>query len=149
MKFTSMEKKLLNILQDDFPVTERPYKKISEKVNITEAKVIDIIKKFKKKGLIRRITPSFNSDKTGRKVVLAACAVSGSKIKKTAEIINKFPEVTHNFLRDGEYNIWFTVSASSKKRLKDILKQIEAKTKLKLQVFPGVKTYKMNFTIKI
>jgi len=148
MKLTSIEKKILNTVQYDFPVTAKPYKAIAVKFGITEEKVLEIFKRLKKSGLIRRITPIFHIDKMGGVSVLAAAQIPDGKIECAGRFINKFEEITHNYVRDHKYNFWFTIMSSSSNRIRRIIKEIEKEFNAKVLTFPKVKTYKRKIAVK-
>ena len=107
----SIDKKLLNILQNDFPVVEKPFEDIAVRLDITEEDVIEKIKSLKnEKKIIRRVGAVFDTKRLGYQSSLAAFKVSEKDIDKVAEIVNGHPGVSHNYKRDCEYNLWFTIA---------------------------------------
>jgi len=122
--------KILNTIQQEFPVCHQPFKKLSSHLGIPEEEVLNRIKGLKDTGFIRRITPLFDSGKLGYVGTLIAMKVPDERIDKVAKIIDEYPEITHNYQRDGEYNIWFTLIARSNEELEKIITQIKAKTKI-------------------
>lgn len=123
----NLDSDLLKILQEEFPLEVKPFKKIASKLGISEAEVIERIKNLKQKGLIRRIGPVFESRKLGFSSALFAVNVCPDKIEKCARFISSFPEVTHNYLRDDTFNIWFTLTCSSEERMEEIVSLIKDK----------------------
>lgn len=75
-------------------------------------------------GLIRRIGASFDSQKLGFSSTLAAVRVGPDSVDRAAEVIGRYPEVTHSYLRDHEFNIWFTIIAADGKRIETILREV-------------------------
>lgn len=148
MKLTAIEKKILNVVQYDFPVTVKPYKSLALKFGITEKKVLEIFERLKKSGLIRRITPSFRLKKIGHSSILASAAIASDKIKAAGKFINKFEEITHNYIRGHKYNFWFTIMSPSTKRIRQIVKEIEKEFNVKVLTFPKIKTYKLKIAVK-
>lgn len=148
MKLTETEKKILNMVQEDFPVTKRPYKKLADIFGLTEEKMLDIFKKLKKSALVMRVTPSFGLDKIKYKSILVSAKIPKNKIKNAGDFINKYPEVTHNYIRSHEYNLWFTITSPLIKRIKEIIKEIEIKFKVKVLKFPKIKAYKLKMHLK-
>lgn len=122
--------KILHAIQQDFPVCHQPFKTLSSNLSIVEDKVLNRIKALKKQGIIRRITPLFDSGKLGYVGTLIAMKVPDERIDEVAKIIDKYPEITHNYERDGEYNIWFTLIARSKEEIEKIIAQIKTKSKI-------------------
>lgn len=144
------DKKLLDSVQRDFPVVSRPYLTIARKLKISEDEVIDKLKYFKEKKFIRSFAPSFNSNKLGFASTLVAVKIPEDVLKKSIKIINKYHEVTHNYKRNGAYNVWFTIVARNKKRIKRIIEEIKRKTGSK-EIFslPALKIFKISAIFEI
>ncbi len=123
-----IDKKILNILQKEFPLEEQPYLIVGERCCISEDETISRIQEMKKKGIIRRIGAVFDGAKLGRVSTLCAARVPEEKIESFVQIVNANKNVTHNYRRDHEYNIWFTVSAENAKELEKFLKEVKEKT---------------------
>jgi DNA-binding Lrp family transcriptional regulator len=127
---SKQDKLLLSEIQDRFPIFSRPYLRIAQKLNIPEEYVIKKIKVFKKKDIIRYIGGIFDNKKLGAVSTLVAMSVPVERLNKTVRIINAYPSVSHNYLRDADFNLWFTLSASSKSKLSDLLSRIKKQTKM-------------------
>jgi len=106
---TAFEKELLNIVQTDLPLNSRPFAVLAERLRTTELIVIEGLKKLKAQGFIRRIGPFFDSSKLGYIGTLVALEVEPDSIEAVATLINSYYGVTHNYERDGEFNLWFTL----------------------------------------
>jgi DNA-binding Lrp family transcriptional regulator len=122
------DKAILNLIQSDFPIISRPYLVISDNIGLSEDDVIRRIKKLKKNGIIRRIGGNFVPEKLGFVSTLCAAVVPEDKIESFAKTINRYPGVTHNYLRDGNFNVWFTFIAPSMKEIDSNLKDITKET---------------------
>ena len=125
-----IDNQILQKLQDDFPLSERPYEIIAKKLNIPEEELWNRIQKMLDEGVIRRMGASFDSKKLGFHSTLAAVSVSPEQVDHTAEIIGQFHEVTHSYLRNDVFNIWFTIIAVDDNRIEDILEQIRTSLSL-------------------
>lgn len=119
-----IDKKLLNIIQKDLPLKSRPFLEIAKKLKIDETEVITRIKKLKKSNYIRRMGGIFSSKKLGYKSILLAAKVKEDKFYEITEKINQYQGVTHNYRRNHEYNLWFTLIAESENRLENIINKI-------------------------
>ena len=119
-----IDSRILQALQDDFPLCERPYEVIADRLQISRVELWGRIQRMLDSGLIRRMGASFDSSKFGFRSTLAAVSIEPELIDRAAEIINQFPEVTHSYLRNDVFNIWFTIIAVDDKRIEDILKEI-------------------------
>jgi DNA-binding Lrp family transcriptional regulator len=122
------DRKILNILQQDFPVEAEPFKRIGEKVSLSEEEVLKRIEKLKDEGIIRRIGAVFDTKKLGYVSTLCAAEVPDENIGNFVDVVNSYKGVTHNYRRNHRYNIWFTLIAASDDEIGEILKEIEAKT---------------------
>jgi len=141
---------LLKELQNNFPVSERPYLEIGRRLGLSEPEVIRKLKKFKKNGLLRYVGAIFDTKKLRLKSSLVAMAVPKLRLAQVTKIINSHPEVSHNYLRDDIFNVWFTVSAGSKQRLKNIISQIKKNTKIaKTLDLATKKVFKIDARFKI
>ena len=107
------DRKVLNRIQSNFPITPRPFLTIADDLGLTENDVLDRVERLRKNGIIRRIGGNFVREKLGYVSTLCAAKVPEDKIDSFSEIVNRYAEVTHNYLRDNTYNIWFTFIAPS------------------------------------
>jgi DNA-binding Lrp family transcriptional regulator len=124
----AIDKKILNIIQKDFPVVAEPFKVVAERLGLDEDEVLERIKDLKAEGIIRRIGAVFDSKKMGFASTLCAAKVPKKYLRKFIEIVNSYPGVTHNYRRRHDYNVWFTFIASDEETLKKSLGEIRDKT---------------------
>ena len=123
------DKALLQTLQDDFPLTTRPWDALAERLGTTAEDVMGRIGRLKEEGVIRRIGPVLETDRVGLTArTLVLMKVPPERMDEVAGIVSGFDEVTHNYERDHEYNLWFTLITPSQERLKDALASIIAAT---------------------
>ncbi|MFH1338564.1 MAG: Lrp/AsnC family transcriptional regulator [Candidatus Omnitrophota bacterium] len=137
------EKRLLEELQFNFPITSRPYLEIGKRTGFSESGLLHKARALKKRGIIRYIGPVFNLNKMGFSSTLIAARVPESKIERAVRIINDYPQVSHNYLRDAEFNIWFTVTAPSRSRLLRIIREIKRKAGIKDKDILSLNTLKV------
>ena len=105
---TEFEKELLTILQEGIPIVENPFNAIAKKIGTSEDDVIESIKKLKKEKIIRQISPIYDTKALGYSSSLVAFKVKD--IQKAVSVINSHPGVSHNYERNDQYNIWFTLA---------------------------------------
>lgn len=145
-----IDKKILNILQKEFPLEERPYLIVGERCGISEDETIRRVQKMKNDGIIRRIGAVFDGTKLGRVSTLCAARVPEEQIDSFVAVVNANKNVTHNYRRDNEYNIWFTVSAATAKELKAFLKEVKEKTGVtEILDMRAVRTFKINASFDV
>ena len=139
-----LDKQLLNEIQWTFPLSSRPYLEISTKHGLTEDDVMKRISLMKRTGLIRQINAIFDTRKLGYKSALVAFAVKKDRLDSVALEVNKHPGVSHNYERDHEFNMWFTLAVSPDGDLKkdlEIMASLEGVIKFRL--LPTLKLYKI------
>lgn len=126
----NIDRQILNELQNDFPLTARPYDIIAEKLGMDVEALWERITALIDSGVIRRIGASLDSNRLGFKSTLATVSVSHDRIEQAAEIIGRYTEVTHSYLRDDHFNIWFAMIAKDKNRITEILEEIRIELSL-------------------
>ncbi|ADI02185.1 MAG TPA: Lrp/AsnC family transcriptional regulator [Syntrophothermus lipocalidus] len=138
-----VDRKILEVAQQEFPLQVRPWAEIAAEIGISETELLDRIRKLKELGVIRRIGAVFDSRKLGFYSTLCAAKVDPKKLEEVAAYINTFPGVTHNYERDDEYNLWFTLTASSSAEAERQLRDIEENCGIKIMRLPARKVYKI------
>ncbi|HOT43642.1 MAG TPA: hypothetical protein PLM53_04240 [Spirochaetota bacterium] len=124
MNFTPVETKVLNRVQKDFPVVTDPFHAMAEELSIPEHDFLDAVRDLKQRGIVRNISGIFNADRLGFVTTLVAFSVEDHDLESAAAAINAHPGVSHNYLRDHRYNIWFTLAAESNPRLEETVKKL-------------------------
>lgn len=140
----SVDRAILNIIQASFPINRHPYRQLGTETGITELEAWDRVVNLKKKGIIRRIGGIFNSGRLGYISTLCAAKVPSEKAPIIAGLTQEITEITHNYLRDHVYNMWFTIIALSPARLEEILTLVR-KTLGSNEVYtlPAIKMFKI------
>ena len=128
MKMDQSDRALLNRIQSRFPLTPEPFAAIAQELEMTEAEVIERVARLKDSDIIRRIGGNFVPGKVGFVSTLCAAEVPDDKVELFARTVNTYPGVTHNYLRDNPFNVWFTFIAPSRAVIRENLARIAAKT---------------------
>jgi len=145
-----VDKKMLRILQKEFPLVEQPFLTVAEKCGIKEEEAIARIQKLKDNGLIRRIGAVFDGVALGRASTLCAARVPEEKLGKFVNTVNAFPGVTHNYRRNNDYNVWFTVNAENEEELTMFILQLKKQTGVSdILDMRAVRTFKINTSFDI
>lgn len=135
---------ILNEIQSDFPITSRPFRDLGSRLGIEEDEVLERVGRLREKGVIRRIGGNFHSGRLDFSSTLCAARVPQDKIEDFVETVNSYPGVTHNYLRNNRYNIWFTFIAKDMKTIEESLQEISSKTGIEeIYSMPAVKTFKI------
>ena len=119
-----LDRAILNEIQSNFPLVPRPYAEMGKRVGASESEVLERVRYMHEAGIIRRIGANFTSRKLGYTSTLCAARVPPENLEHFAEVVNRYPGVTHNYLRKHRYNVWFTLIAESRERLTQILDEI-------------------------
>lgn len=139
----SIDRKILTIIQSGFPVAEHPYQVIGEQVGLTEAETLEAVRSLKKRGIIRRLGANFNSWKLGWRSTLCAAKVPEDQMDAFIDEVNALSGVTHNYLRDHEFNIWFTFIAPNWETVCKTLEEVTQKTGITILNLPAESLYKI------
>jgi len=126
-----VDKKILNIIQHDFPLTPSPYEEIGRSVGIREEELIHRLQNMMDNNIIRQIGPVFSAHHLGYRTTLAAMEVPEDKLEETVNVLNSYHEITHNYGREHRYNVWFTLICPSQEEVERIVEEIKAKTGIK------------------
>lgn len=145
IKLSVLDRRILNRLQEDIPFAEKPWRLIAGELGIREDRLLKRIASLKKDGIIRRISAVFSPRKIDFVSTLVGVKAAPGNIEKIIEEINSYPEVTHNYRRDGEYNIWFTLVAEKKTRIAYIMRRLKKNKNIeKMSEFPVIKLFKID-----
>jgi siroheme decarboxylase len=139
-----IDKKILNDIQWVFPLSDRPYLEIAKRHDISEENVMRRIAVMKEMGIIRQINAIFDTRRLGYKSALIAFAVKPDRLDYVAEKVNEHPGVSHNYERNHEYNMWFTLAVPPGSDIKqDLDRMASFEGVIKYRVLPTLKLYKI------
>lgn len=138
-----IDKKILNLIQEEFPLTEKPFADIGEQVGVSEKEAVKRVKTLKENGIIRRIGPILERKKLGYVSVLCGVHVDDNKIMEVALEINGLTGVTHNYEREGDLNLWFTMTKKTTGEIDRKLSGLEKTYGLRIYRFPEKRMFKI------
>jgi len=139
----STDKRLLDIIQTDFPLAPRPYAVLGERLGISEEEALARVRELKNHKIIRRLGANFQSAKLGFRSTLCAAKVPPETMDAFVSEVNAQPGVTHNYLRKHEYNVWFTCIGPSRDAVRATLDSITRRTGIAILDLPATKLYKI------
>jgi len=144
VELDNLDKRLLSIIQADFPLSREPFSFLGSHLGIAGDEVIHKIDRLKAEGIIRLIGPVFNPKRLGYKTTLVAIKVPAERLDKAGQIISKNPMVSHCYQRDHNFNLWFTIAISASRDMEAEVSKIgngiKSETTLNL---PAIKTFKI------
>ncbi|PKL57283.1 MAG: Lrp/AsnC family transcriptional regulator [Methanomicrobiales archaeon HGW-Methanomicrobiales-6] len=125
MHLDPLDRVLLQQVQDDFPLDPRPYRVIGEALGMPEQEVMERLARLSRRGVIKHIAPILEPGSLGiRSSTLVAMRVPKERMHEVAAIVNEYDGVSHNYRRDDDYNLWFTIAAAGEEELLGILEEI-------------------------
>ncbi len=136
-----IDKKIINHLQDGFPVCTSPYQVVAAEIGLTENELIERLNELLKTGILSRFGPLYHAEKMGGELTLAAVKAPQERFDQIAEIINALPEVAHNYARNHQLNMWFVIATDQSDRQSEVIQNIEQKTGLYVYNMPKIKEY--------
>ncbi len=123
----SIDRILLNQLQEGLPLTAEPYRDLGGMLGgLSQQEVLARITRLKEDGWIRRLSGFFHSAALGYQSLLCAMRVSEEHLEEMSALIRTIPGITHNYLRDHDLNMWFTLSCRSQEELDSVIERLEA-----------------------
>lgn len=124
-----LEDRLLSHLQGDgLPLSPVPYADLAEELGVAEEEVLRAMERFLGSGLVRFFGGFFDASALGMQGVLCALAAPEERVEAVAALVDAHPEVTHDYQREGDYALWFTLNAGSSRELDRIIAEIEEET---------------------
>ncbi len=138
------DKRLCNELQIGLPIAERPFAIIARILKSNEAKVLKRTRTLVKLGVIRRLGVSINWRAIGKSSTLVAAHIEQENLKRVVSAVNKLRGVSHNYLREHHYNLWFTLRADSQKDLEMILKKMSKRFGIIFNSLPVEMVFKLD-----
>jgi DNA-binding Lrp family transcriptional regulator len=105
-----LDKRLLNLMQGSFPIEPRPYLRVAELAGMEESEAMERVQHLLDERIIRQVTPIFDTRALGYSSMLVAAKVDSENPHRAAQVINAHPGVSHNYLRNHEFNLWFTIA---------------------------------------
>ena len=125
-RLNDFDKALLNLLQGEIPICSHPFAELASRLNTDEDTVLSRVRELKAAGFLRRIGTFFDSNRLGYHGTLIALKVEPQSIRDVAQAINRYPGATHNYEREDQYNLWFTLLTPNAECESNILAEIRS-----------------------
>lgn len=137
----SLDRAIINRLQDGFPVCERPHLEVARQMGITEEDLITRLSKLLDEKVLTRFGPMYQIEQMGGAFCLAAMQVPEVDFEHVAAIVNALPEVAHNYRREHTLNMWFVLATESPQGIAAAIARIERETGCKVFEMPKEREY--------
>lgn len=145
----AVDRRILDIIQTDFPLAPRPYAVLGERLGLAEEEVFGRVRALCGKKVIRRLGANFQSAKLGFVSTLCAAKVPDEKLDAFIAAVNAEQGVTHNYLRDHAYNVWFTLISPSPEAREAVLSGLEERTGVAILNLPATKLFKIRVDFRM
>jgi DNA-binding Lrp family transcriptional regulator len=120
------DQRISKAVQKDLPLSERPFEVLAEGLRLDADLLWQRVQSLFEQGAIRRLGASFDSRELGFCSTLAAARVAPALVGRAANEMGRYPEVTHSYLRNHEFNVWFTIMAAAAERIEEVLQEIRS-----------------------
>jgi DNA-binding Lrp family transcriptional regulator len=146
-----LEDRLLSRLQGEgIPLSPVPYADLAEELGIAEEEVLQAMERLIGSGLVRFFGGFFDATALGMQGVLCALAVPEDRVEVVAALVDAHPEVTHDYQREGDYALWFTLNAGSSGELDRVLTEIEEETECTVALrLPSQEVWKLRTDFRL
>jgi DNA-binding Lrp family transcriptional regulator len=147
-----LDRKLLNLMQGSFPLQPRPYAAVAQAAEVTEQEVLARVRRLLDERIIRQVTPIYDTRALGYGSMLVAAKVDPENPWQAAKIVNSHPGVSHNYLRNHDFNMWFTLAVEPDSRLGlegtlDVLQRLTGAESIRQ--LPTLKLFKIRMDLEM
>ena len=143
-KLTELQKQLCTLLQQGIPVCDEPFTEIANDLGVSTEQVLDNIRQLKESGIIRRFRGIINHRTLGKASSLVTAHVPEDKLQSVTESVNSLAGVSHNYLRDNFYNLWFTLQAQTSDEIENLLSDLQKRFGIEFHSMPVLRTFKLS-----
>jgi siroheme decarboxylase len=146
------DRRLLNAMQGAFPIEPRPYATVARALEVPEAQVLARVQELLDDRIIRQVTPIYDTRALGYGSMLVAAKVDPEHPWRAAKIVNSHPGVSHNYLRNHAFNMWFTIAVEEDSALGlqgtlDVLQELTGAESIRQ--LPTLKLFKIRMDLEM
>lgn len=145
----ALDRRIINQLQDGFPISERPFEKAARIMKMSEDELIERLDRLCGDGTLNRFGPMYNAEKLGGAVTLAALKAPEDRFEEIADIVNAHPEVSHNYAREDDLNMWFVIATETPGRIAKVMAEIEHETGLEVFDMPKIQEFYVGLRFQV
>lgn len=142
-----IDRRIVNVLQEGFPICERPFAEAARPLGLSEAELIERLGRLREAGVLTRFGPFFDAAALGGAFCLCALAVPEKRFEEVAAQVNARPEVAHNYARAHRLNMWFVLATERPEDIEEAARAIEAATGLPVFRFPKEEEFFVSFRV--
>jgi len=135
-ELSAVDRKIIDKLQGEFPICDRPYAEVAERLGITEDQLLQRLERLLADKVLTRFGPMYQIERMGGAFVLAALAVPEDRYDEITALVNALPQVAHNYRREHALNMWFVLATETQAGIAEAVTRIERDTGLPVYAFP-------------
>ena len=145
----AIDRAIINNLQGGFPVSEQPFADAAMALGLSEDELIGRIGRLLSDGTLTRFGPMYHAERFGGRLSLAAIQVPADDFERVADIVNGFPEVAHNYVRDHAFNMWFVLATEEPERIDAVIGEIERRSGYPVYNMPKLDEYFVGLRLEV
>lgn len=145
----SLDRAIVDRLQDGIEICEQPFAALATALRITETELAERLERLLTDGTLTRFGPMYNAAEMGGAFTLAALSVPAGDFERIAGLVNAHPEVAHNYERDHALNMWFVVAAERLEGVAQVIGEIERETGLPVLNLPKLDVYFLDLRLPV
>ena len=142
------DRRLIDRLQDGLPIVDEPFAAVGAELGLDEAEVLTRLRALLDRGVLTRFGPLFDAERLGGGLTLAALGAPDDEFERLAGLVNRHPEVAHNYQRGHALNMWFVVATETRRRLEEVLREISTETGRTVYSMPKQTEYRLELRFK-
>lgn len=147
IELDAVDVKLINCLQDGFPLVTRPFFELGTALGLNEDDVIDRVHRLRTCGIFTRFGPFFDAAAMGGAFCLCAMDVPEDRFDQVVDQVNDHAEVAHNYERGHQLNMWFVLATQTRAEINTVAREIEQETGLRVLCFPKLEEFFIGFKV--
>lgn len=147
MTLDATDRRILNRLQEGFPIGPAPFRTVAEELGLPEADLLERLQRMKAERVITRFGPFFDAEAMGGAFCLCAMAVPETEFETVMTKVNARPEVAHNYQRSHRLNMWFVLAAETEQEIEAVASSLERETGLRVLRFPKLREFFIGFRV--
>ena len=144
-----LDRAIINNLQGGFPICERPYAEVADKLGTTEETLIARIASLLRRGLLSRFGPLYHAEQMGGALSLAAMKIAPEDFERVTEVVNAQTEVAHNYARNHPLNMWFVLATETRAAQRAAIARIEQESGYPVFNMPKIREYFVEMKLKV
>ena len=144
-----LDRAIINNLQGGFPICERPYAEVADKLGTTEETLIARIASLLERGLLSRFGPLYHAEQMGGALSLAAMKIAPEDFERVTAVVNSQAEVAHNYARNNPLNMWFVLATETPAAQRAAIARIEQESGYPVFNMPKIREYFVEMKLKV